>query len=196
MTTRDEGHKDENWLPFLLECFDYDPETGVIKWKNSRPRRHFPSDHGYKVWHKRDAGNVITSTSSGYIQLQLMWKGKKTREKGHRFAWAVVHGSFPEDPLQIDHKNRDRSDNRIKNLRLVTNAENGRNRKIAKNNKSGVNGVSYIQRDDRWEARIDGVFQRQKRFKTKEEAVKQREQWDKELGFSVERREPDGPPAA
>ena len=108
----------------------------------------------------------------------------------------MVHGSFPKDPLQIDHKNRDRSDNRIKNLRLVTNAENGRNRKIAKNNKSGVNGVSYIQRDDRWEARIDGVFQRQKRFKTKEEAVKQREQWDKELGFSVEKREPDGTPAA
>lgn len=46
------------------------------------------------------------------------------------------------DDLEVDHKSRDKLDNRKKNLRAVTHSANNRNRTVSKNNKSGVTGVS------------------------------------------------------
>jgi hypothetical protein len=57
----------------------------------------------------------------------------------HRLVWLYVYGNWP--PHQIDHINRDRTNNRIHNLRLATPAQNAQNRTIAKNNKSGFTGV-------------------------------------------------------
>ncbi len=48
-----------------------------------------------------------------------------------------------EWPNIIDHINRDGTDNRIENLRSISNAENQRNRSIFKTNKTGINGVVF-----------------------------------------------------
>ncbi len=64
----------------------------------------------------------------------------------------------PPYGLVIDHINGDSLDNRRSNLRVCTNAENGRNRKIASNNTSGHSGISWNKGKGKWECyiRIDG----------------------------------------
>ena len=49
--------------------------------------------------------------STGYVRIGI--DGRKYTS--HRLAWLYVHGVWPSD--QIDHINRNRSDNRIANLR-------------------------------------------------------------------------------
>jgi hypothetical protein len=55
--------------------------------------------------------------------------------------WIYNHGPIPCGS-QIDHKNGDRSDNRIENLRLATNAENADNRQCA--NQRSVTGIRNV----------------------------------------------------
>jgi hypothetical protein len=68
--------------------------------------------------------------------------------RAHRLAWLYVYGTWPEG--QLDHINRNRSDNRISNLREVTNKQNHQNRSKPSNNTSGHPGVSWHKRDSKW----------------------------------------------
>ena len=58
------------------------------------------------------------------------------------------------DGLQIDHKDQNPLNNRKNNLRKCTNAQNSRNSKIPKNNKSGYKGVSWHKASCKWRAQI------------------------------------------
>lgn len=49
----------------------------------------------------------------------------------HRIIWELHHGPIPKG-FEIDHKNMDRSDNRICNLRLASRSENSCNRRGCK----------------------------------------------------------------
>lgn len=69
----------------------------------------------------------------------------------HRLIFLMHKGYLPNE---IDHINGVRHDNRIENLREVTRAQNTHNAKIRKDNASGVKGVHWAARDNRWVARI------------------------------------------
>lgn len=56
--------------------------------------------------------------------------------------------------LEVDHKNGNRLDNRLWNLRVATTAQNRFNRSRSKNNSSGFNGVCFHKGQNRWLARI------------------------------------------
>lgn len=61
--------------------------------------------------------------SKGYRNVRLPYAGKWRTYKAHRLVWWWHHGPIP-DGLQINHKNLNKSDNRIENLELATASEN------------------------------------------------------------------------
>ena len=120
----------------MRELIRYEPETGKMFWKERDPR--FFADTGSAfLWNVDNAGSEIFEKTSadGYRKGSLfgnpIW--------GHRVAWAIVHGKWPEGHL--DHANGQRGDNRIANLREATHRVNMRNRVLGSNNTSGYVGV-------------------------------------------------------
>lgn len=64
----------------------------------------------------------------------------------------VVLGISEE--YEVDHKNGKPYDNRKKNLRIATHSQNMRNVGLRKNNTSGVTGVDWVKKYNKWRARI------------------------------------------
>lgn len=103
-----------------------------------------------KKWNTRYAGTeAFTATDGrGYHYGQIY----KKPYRAHRVGWLLHYGFWPKD--QIDHINGDRKDNRISNLRDVSNAENSKNHCLRGDNTSGVPGVGWCSRKKKWRARI------------------------------------------
>lgn len=81
----------------------------------------------------------------------LNWKGyiytvkNKTKKSSIRLHWLVLGYTSRPDFL-VDHINRDKTDCRVSNLRLVTNHQNSMNRKLSSTNKTGYLGVQTNSR--------------------------------------------------
>jgi hypothetical protein len=105
----------------------YDPKTGIMRWAQRKPGRQTNKEAG-------------TLSKAGYRQVVIDYKIYTV----HRLAWLYVYGNFPKKDEEIDHINRNKSDNRIENLRLATKIENGQNRKENSNNKLGLKGVCFF----------------------------------------------------
>lgn len=171
--------KGEITSEIVREFLDYDPDTGLFEWKK-RDRRHFKSNHAFNAWNAKMAGNAaFTSTNGrGYSDGGIF--GKTVR--AHRIAWLHYYGTQPD---HIDHINGIRTDNRICNLRSVTNAENRRNQKRRTDNTSGVAGVRWHKQAGKWNARIrlNGKEKSLGVFVDKQAAIAARKKAEKEHGF-------------
>jgi len=71
----------------------------------------------------------------------------------HRMVYEKTHGKKPKG-MQIDHINGDILDNRVENLRIATYAENQWNAKTRVDNTSGVKGVCWHKKAQKWYAQI------------------------------------------
>lgn len=74
-------------------------------------------------------------SSCGYAVTYIRNGSKRSAVLMHRLILNVEHGK------EVDHINGNCLDNRRENLRVCSHAENMKNRKIHKNNKSGAKGV-------------------------------------------------------
>lgn len=119
----------------LLEMLHYNPNTGIFTWAKKRQ--------------KIKAGSVAGSLhKSGYMHIEVKQKGYAA----HRLAWFYMTGEWPKE--QIDHINRNKSDNRFGNLREATNSQNRSN--TEKTNKHGLKGVCHKKwlKQKPWQAQI------------------------------------------
>ena len=150
------------------------------------PIQGFP---GYEV---SDLGNVRNITtgkqikqgvgSHGYKTVNLQNNKKQSSKTVHRLV-ALSFLVKPNGKDNVDHKNNDKHDNRLENLRWCDKIENGRNQKIRKNNVSGVKGVGQYKQTNKWRARItiNGRDISLGHYNTIEEAIAARQRVANEL---------------
>lgn len=133
----------------LRNLLDYDAETGLLFWK-PRPIEMFKNAKSFKSWNTTFAGKeaLTALTDAGYKHGDIFSK----KYRAHRVIWAMCNNKWPDE--LIDHINGDRSDNRLCNLREATRTENNRNGGMRKNNTSGLKGVSWNGRVEKWRATI------------------------------------------
>lgn len=125
---------------YLAECFTYDPLTGILHWK-ARPLHHFANAIAQRRWNSRLAGKPANAAhSSGYRRVCISYQPCMV----HRVIYKLTTGQEPPD--EIDHQDNDRSDNRQGLTRPATHAQNSRNSKRHKDNKSGFKGVTFDAR--------------------------------------------------
>ena len=119
----------------LKKVIRYDPETGIVTWKINKGRA-------------KKGDIVCYDNGKGYVRLIL----NGNRYYVHRLAFLYMEGYLPEN--QIDHINRNPSDNRWCNLREVSHSCNMRNCNVSKNNKSGITGVFWENKRKKWVSQI------------------------------------------
>ncbi|WP_163570130.1 HNH endonuclease [Klebsiella pneumoniae] len=112
----------------------YDPDTGCFY--------HLVARKNVSV------GDVAGGLDmEGYVRLRLNGR----RYKAHRLAIFYMTGKWPK---AVDHKNKNRSDNRWCNIRPCSLAENNQNPGVSPKNKSGCAGVHWHGRQKKWIAAI------------------------------------------
>lgn len=109
---------------YLKQIIDYDPVTGLFRWKvRASSRARAGSIAGYK-------------SSDGYVIIGI----NKVSYRSHRLAWLYMNGSWPDE--DIDHIDGDRANNAIINLRCASKSVNAQNHASANSNSStGLLGV-------------------------------------------------------
>lgn len=119
-------------LEILDEKLILDPETGILRWRKINPKCH------------RADGIAGCDNGSGYINIGI----GSIYYKAHRLVWKIFHREEP--PPCLDHVNGLTLDNRPCNLRAATLSDNAANTKYRTDNTSGVKGVHWDKRVQRW----------------------------------------------
>jgi hypothetical protein len=115
----------------VFDYFSYNPETGKIIWIKQ------PNSNRTKIM--SEAGGI---NPAGYRRIMF----NKKMIYAHRLAWFLYYKKQPVN--QIDHINGNKDDNRINNLREVTNSENQKNRKSHRAGK--LVGCSFDKKRLKW----------------------------------------------
>lgn len=109
-------------IGLVREVLDYDPLTGVMRWRISDRYRRRDQMAGRR-------------TAKGYLVVSF----RNYKFLVHRIAFLIMTGAMPD---VVDHINGIKTDNRWCNLRPSSAAENAQNQRNAKRiNKVGLIGV-------------------------------------------------------
>lgn len=90
----------------------------------------------------------------------------------HRYVTNAPKGMY------VDHINHNKSDNRKSNLRVCSQSENMMNAVMRKDNKTGVKGVRWLEKEHVWEVRlkVNGEHKIMQKFDNFDEAVAARKE--------------------
>ena len=153
------------------ELLSYDPDTGHLTWKTGK--------HSKRVVKGRRAGY---ERKSGYRGITLL--GKTYSE--HHIIWFMQTGLWASEIVHINHN---KSDNSWNNLREVSHAENNLNLKQRSDNNTGLQGIYYDHKTDRYISHITikgkKVFQKSYTESQLTQAIQERKDKLIELGFHI-----------
>lgn len=124
----------------LTQCevqrlLDYNQETGVFTWRVRRQGTRKNKEAGC-IHHE---GYRVIGCNGNWVL-------------AHRLAVLWMTGELPNG--EVDHVDRNRSNNAWSNLRVVTHSQNQRNSSMARRNKSGFKGVCQSPTKGKWCASI------------------------------------------
>jgi hypothetical protein len=123
--------REEKCKLFEAKGFKYDSETGEIR------------------SHKE---NPVIRKRRGYITLGLRKEDKSgiVNLAGQIFSWWMFHREILPDHLVIDHEDRDKTNNRISNLKINTKEGNA----INSNSWENSRGYTFHKPTGKWQAKI------------------------------------------
>ena len=153
-------------LEVVQNLLKYDPETGLLWWLK-KPNRNM------RDWQVKPAGTM----RGGYLYVRVLGQAYLCQ----RIAWLLHHGQDPKN-CQIDHIDTNKTNNRASNLRLVTNQQNQFNRGASKSSLSGIKGVCWDKKSNKWRAygRLNGKQNCIGFFEDLEKAQQARIAWEQE----------------
>ena len=125
----------------LKKLFKYDEETGRFI-RISHPVKNQQHLIGKVAGSRHSEGGwQVSVNNTNYLNCRLVWMY-----------------NFGEDPgdLEIDHKDGDRSNDRLDNLRIANREQQQANITINRRNTSGHKGVSWYKRLGKWRVDVKG----------------------------------------
>lgn len=145
---------------YLRQLLDYDPETGQLRWKPRNEEMFSAGNTSQAVrcraWNNRYAGQIagtiFGTPPHNYISVTFLTQEGKRKFLAHRIIWTMVTGEPPTH--DIDHRDGDGSNNRWRNLRAATHAQNMRNVRRLHPSTSRFKGVYFAKREGKWQAYI------------------------------------------
>jgi hypothetical protein len=94
-------------------------------------------------------------TFKGYYQIKIYNKnGDRCSRKVHRLLAKVFIDNPGGKPI-VDHKDGNKKNNSLENLRWCTNQENTQNKVSHKNSSSKYRGISWKEANKKWQAQIN-----------------------------------------
>ncbi len=122
-------------LAYLRQTLRYDPISGVLVWL------HITGSKKY---------DRAGTSSHGYTRIKIGGE----QYAAHRLAWFLMTGKWPLH--RIDHRDRNPSNNRWKNLRPCSHSQNCSNQ-LARKNSTGFRGVHRVASGYQARSMRDGV---------------------------------------
>ncbi|MCZ6897513.1 MAG: HNH endonuclease [Betaproteobacteria bacterium] len=116
-------------------------------------KRLFDYRNGHLYWKISPCPTVGIGHRAGNLHpIGYRWvKYQGVRYPEHKLIFKYHHGYWP---TLIDHKDRNKSNNKIGNLRECTFSQNGFNSDTRSDNTSGIKGVCWNKKNNKWLSRI------------------------------------------
>lgn len=137
-TNRPSAFKSTDCINFSEYLYYDESSPTCLRWR---------IDISRKIKKDSEAGGI--DIKSGYYQIML----KQKKYLAHRVLFEIIYGKFDKN-LVVDHIDNNRLNNKISNLRLVSQAENSRNRTIIKENQLPV-GIRLFSVDNHLTATVN-----------------------------------------
>lgn len=118
--------KDDITQKLVKEYLDYDPITGKLFWKKKLTIKTVVGSQAGSLVKNR---KYRTIKIFGFLYFEA------------RLIWLHQTGEYLPKNIQLDHINHDTLDNRLCNLRKVSQLENNKNNSLRCDNKLGITGV-------------------------------------------------------